>query len=188
VGRLHAGGKRIDPGLARRDDLLVQSQSALTDALAALDTPWTSGPLAEPARSLLAKRAQELEVALQEYDALAASVRGTSDSWVLTHGEPHRGNVIVGAEGALFLVDWDTTLVAPRERDLQIVLDEKLSGWDEYASVVGDVPLDPEALDLYQRRWELADIAIFVRLFRRAHEEDENSLAAFGHLRRYLDR
>jgi spectinomycin phosphotransferase len=188
VGRLHAGGERIDPGLARRDDLRIQSRSALTDALAALDTPWTAGPLAEPARLLLAKRAQELEVALQEYDALAASVRETSDSWVLTHGEPHRGNVIVGEDGAFHLVDWDTTLVAPRERDLQIVLDEKLTGWDEYASIVGDVPLDPEALDLYRRRWELADIADFVRLFRRAHEEDANTVAAFGHLRSYLDR
>ena len=188
VGRLHAGGQRIDAGVARRDDLGIQSRSALSDALAALATPWTAGPFAEPARALLAKHAQGLDVALQEYDGLAASVRETSETWVLTHGEPHRGNVIMGEDGAPYLVDWDTTLVAPRERDLQIVLDEKLTGWDEYASVAGDVPLNPEALDLYRRRWELADIAIFVRLFRRAHEEEENTVAAFGHLRSYLDR
>jgi aminoglycoside phosphotransferase (APT) family kinase protein len=59
-------------------------------------------------------------------------VRESSDSWVVTHGEPHRGNVIRDPRGGVYLVDWDTTLIAPRERDLRMVLDRELTGWDEY--------------------------------------------------------
>jgi spectinomycin phosphotransferase len=183
LGRLHAAGESIPAGLPRRDDGAIPSRTTLEEALAALDLPWDTGPFAEPARALLADRADELDLRLRDYDALAARVHERSDSWVITHGEPHRGNVIVDTRGGLRLVDWDTTLVAARERDLFMVLDEKLTGWDEYSSVVGDVPLDHEALELYRRWWDLSDIAVFLALFRRPHEENENTVASFEVLR-----
>ena len=186
LGRLHAASDGIPAGLPRRDDGSIPSRATLEQALATLEVPWNTGPLAEPARALLAERAEELDLGLRDYDALAARVRERSDSWVVTHGEPHRGNVMVDTLGGLRLVDWDTTLVAPRERDLLMVLDDRLTGWDEYIAVVGDVPLDREALELYRRWWRLADIAVFVALFRRPHEEDENTVASFEVLRRNL--
>jgi spectinomycin phosphotransferase len=187
LGRLHAAGESIPAGLPRRDDGSIPSRTTLEEALATLDVPWETGPFAAPARALLADRADELDLRLRNYDALAARVHERSDSWVITHGEPHRGNVMVDTRGGLRLVDWDTTLIAPRERDLLMVLDEKLTGWDEYSSVVGDVPLDQEALELYRRWWDLSDIAVFLALFRRPHEENENTVASFEVLRSNLN-
>jgi spectinomycin phosphotransferase len=74
----------------------------------------------------------------------------------VTHGEPHRANVIRTAEG-FRLVDWDTTLVAPRERDLFIVLDAARTGWSSYATVVA-AELNEDTLRLYHAWWELSDI------------------------------
>ena len=107
--------------------------------------------------------------------------------WVVTHGEPHRGNTILDPSGRLHLVDWDTTLVAPRERDLWWIVDDELTGWDVFAAAAGDVSLDTEAVELYRRRWDLSDIASFVAEFRRPHEDDANTSASFGHLRSYLE-
>jgi hypothetical protein len=84
-------------------------------------------------------------------------------------GEPHSANVIRDPRGRFLLVDWDTTLVAPRERDLRMVLDQNMTGWDEYCSVVGSVRLDERAMRLYHRWWELAEICIFTQRFRRRH-------------------
>jgi hypothetical protein len=53
----------------------------------------------------------------------------------------------------------DTTLIAPRERDLRMVLDDDLTGWDEYLAAAGDATLNLHAVELYRRWWELADIA-----------------------------
>ncbi len=186
LGRLHVASEVVPVGLPRREDLTIPSRSVLSEALAELSLPWQTGPFAEPARALLGAKAGELERRLRSYDAGAAEVRERSDSWVVTHGEPHRGNLIVDALGGIHLIDWDTTLVAPRERDLWMVLDDELTGWEEYAQVVGGVVLDADALQLYRQRWDLADIAVFVALFRRPHEEDENTTASFGHLRAYL--
>jgi spectinomycin phosphotransferase len=186
LGRLHAAGENVPADLPRRDDLRIPSRSALDEALANLGQAWQTGPFAEPARVLLAARADELRESMQSYDALAAHLRQRSDSWVITHGEPHRGNVLVDRRGARHLIDWDTTLVAARERDLWQVLNDELTGWAEYTAVVGNVALDTDALELYRQGWDLADIAAFVALFYRPHEEDENTAASFGHLRGYL--
>ncbi len=188
LGRLHTASGVVEQGLARRDDCGIPGRSGLEEALATLGSTWHAGPFAEPARALLAPRAEELEQRLRDYDVLAARVRRRSASWVITHGEPHRGNVIVVPDGSRLLVDWDTALVAPRERDLLFVLDERLTGWDAYTSTAGHVELDREALDLYGRRWALGDIGMFAADVLRPHEEDENTTASFGFLRGYLER
>lgn len=187
LGRLHVAGALVPADLPRRDDLTIPSRSVLDDALASLEEPWGTGPFADPARALLSASSDELRERLKAYDADAARTHERSDSWVVTHGEPHRANLIVGANGELRLIDWDTTRVAPRERDLWMVLDDELTGWDEYAAVCGDVSLDTEALDLCRRWWDLADIATFTALFRRQHADDENTAATFAGLRAYLE-
>ena len=181
VGRLHVAGEDVR-SLPQRDELTIPSRSVLLEALATLDAPWKSGPYADPARAALAAAADDLHRRLEAYDQDAARVLERTDSWVVTHGEPHRANLIATSEG-LRLVDWDTTRLAPRERDLWLVLDDELTGWDEYAAVVGDVSLDRETLALYRRWWGLADIAVFTADLRRPHVESEQSEANFRSLR-----
>jgi spectinomycin phosphotransferase len=79
-------------------------------------------------------------------------------------------------------VDWDTTLIAPRERDLRMVLDRELTGWDEYVAVAGAVSLNQEAIQLYDRWWDLTDIAIFIALFRRPHTRTDDTIASWENL------
>jgi spectinomycin phosphotransferase len=186
LGRLHTATDHVPGDLPGREDFAVPSRATLLEALGDLDRSWDFGPFAEPARKLLQSSGNELERRLQEYDKLAASVRESSDSWVITHGEPHRANVIREPQGAVRLIDWDTTLIAPRERDLWMVLDQDLTGWDEYRELSRAASLNHDALQLYRWWWDLADIAIFVGGFRRAHERTEDTVACWGHLARAL--
>jgi spectinomycin phosphotransferase len=179
LGRLHAATERVPPDLPRRDDLAIPSRAALVDALEDLDRRWDTGPFSEPTRRLLEANGLDLQRRLQEYDDMAAEVRESSGPWVVTHGEPHRANVIRDPKSGVHLVDWDTTLIAPRERDLRMVLDDELSGWDEYVGTAGDVSLNQQAIELYRRWWDLADTAIFVDLFRRRHERTEDMVASW---------
>lgn len=186
LGRLHAATEHVPAGLPRREEFALPSRAALVEALDDLDRHWASGPFAEPARRLLQAHAAEVGRGLEDYDELAAKVRESSEGWVITHGEPHRANVIRDPQGGVHLVDWDTTLVAPRERDLRMVLDEDLMGWDEYLAAARDATLNRQALELYRRWWELADIGIFVGLLRRRHERTEDVVASWENLREIL--
>ncbi len=52
-----------------------------------------------------------------EIAPFTARILFSSGTVLLTHGEPHPGNAMLAADGWR-LVDWDTALVAPLERDL----------------------------------------------------------------------
>jgi spectinomycin phosphotransferase len=182
LARLHATTAEIPAGLPRREDFAIPSRAVVMEALAELGDEWRFGPYAEPTRHLLAENGGELERRLHEYDELVAEVKASSEPWVITHGEPHRANVIRVPDGSMLLVDWDTTLLAPRERDLRMVLDDDLTGWEEYSSTFGDSELDRRAIELYRRWWDLADTAIYVALFRQPHERDTNTVASWENL------
>jgi spectinomycin phosphotransferase len=186
LGRLHAATERVAAGLPRRESFELPSRAALEEALHDLHRPWGSGPFGEPTRKLLHSSAEELERRLRDYDELIVRVRAGSESWVVTHGEPHRANVIRDPHGGLHLVDWDTTLIAPRERDLRMVLDDDLTGWDEYRARAGAASLNQEALRLYRWSWDLADIGIFVAGFRQPHERTADTAASWDSLAGYL--
>jgi spectinomycin phosphotransferase len=185
IGRLHAATHRVAGDLPHQEDFALPSRDSLEDALRNLDREWTTGPFAEPTRDLLAADATHIERRLREYDALAARVRESASSWVITHGEPHAANVIRDQKG-LHVVDWGWTMLAPRERDLKDILDEDHTGWAEYAAQSGAVAPNPTALELHRKRWALAEIAEYVALFRRPHERTQDTTKSWTNLTAYL--
>jgi hypothetical protein len=186
LGRLHAASGSVPPDLPGREDFALPGRRALGEALAHLDTRWDTGPFAEPARELLRTHAGRVRERLRAYDQRAGRVRDEPGLWVVTHGEPHSENVMRDAGGGLRLVDWDTTLIGPPERDLWMLLDTDLTGWDEYRDLTGVARVNGDALGVYRERWALAEISVYVAEFRRPHEETEDTRTWWEELGEYL--
>jgi spectinomycin phosphotransferase len=174
LARLH---RATPPTASVRIDVPVPGRRALEGAMRQIDRPWHGGPYSEPARQWLADHASLVRVQLAELDRLAARVgAGTA---VVTHGEPHPGNVL-DVQGQLFLIDWDTVAMAPPERDLSMLADDA-GTLAAYASATGHEP-DPSAMALYRLAWDVNDIAAYVTQLRAPHEADEDSRDALTYL------
>lgn len=169
---------------APNDDHVIARRDALEHALHDVDEAWTSGPFGEPARALLATHRDALPAALRRYDELTEAVRRNS-SLVVTHGEPHRGNAIMTADGPV-LIDWDTARLAPAERDLWSLIAEDPSTRRLYESLSGSA-LDDAALTLYRLSWDLCEIALYIDDFRRPHDGTEDTAIAWTGLTTHLD-
>jgi len=148
---------RFEAGLSWRGDLET--------ALGELGRPWAGGPYAEPARELLAGSAGLVRRQLENLDRWTAKLAAADV--VVTHGEPHPGNVIGTADG-LALIDWDTVGLAPPERDLWSVVTESGDELRRYTELTGR-PVDPAVLEFYRLRWALDDLSCFVRDLRAPH-------------------
>lgn len=155
------------PVRAMVDDFAVPHRDELEAALRG-DDPGPCGPYVRESTQLLVAHAAPVRRLLGQYDALVARARAQPDDRsVLTHGEPHPGNTMLAA-GGWRLIDWDTALVAPPERDLWSLDPGDGSLLDTYADATGVVPL-PWLLELYRIRWDLADNAVDVARFRLPH-------------------
>jgi spectinomycin phosphotransferase len=170
--RLH----RALPGAARTYRPEVPHRAELDRALAELDRPWTGGPYSERVRNRLTRYAPAVRKQLARFDRLSEQVRASAAAPVLTHGEPHPGNVVFG-EGCVRLVDWDTAAIALPERDLWMLdTSDDMARGDlaRYAEASGR-PVDPAAIELYRLRWKLDDIASFVHLLRSPHTDNADT-------------
>jgi spectinomycin phosphotransferase len=72
------------------------------------------------------------------------------------------------------LVDWDTTALAPPERDLSLIVADPGPDSDHYQECTGHA-VDFDVITLYQLRWYLDDLASAARLFRRPHDENPDT-------------
>ncbi len=134
-----------------------------------LDTPWRTGPYAEPARQALAGHAGTVSGWLAELDGLARSLAAQDEQLVVTHGEPHPGNQIMTGQG-LRLIDWDTAALALPERDLWMLDDGSAGAFGPYAEVTGR-SVNGTAVRFFRLAWTLSDIASFAATFRAPHQQ-----------------
>ena len=105
---------------------------------------------------------------------------------MVTHGEPHSANFMTGDDGSMHLIDWDTVCLGPRERDLWIVAGDDRDALGSYEAVAGPFKPRPEAMELFDVRWTLADICVYVHWFREPHNDSEDDQACWEQLTRYL--
>ncbi len=163
LARLHAAQHGREAGVQRRPHE-VPERDALQDALDSLGRPWTGGAYSERARNALHDNAASVLDRLARFDELAAHLDRADVAPVVTHGEPHPGNLIWSPTG-LRLIDWDTVALAEPERDLWMLDDHH----EHYTDATGHT-LDPAAMEFYALAWTLSDIASFTDMFRTEHE------------------
>jgi len=171
-------------GRPAAEDFVVPNLDALQAMLRHPGGTWRSGPYAQRAHDLLVSHAADLQALISGYDRLARRVASQPERMVITHGEPHSGNVMVTASG-LLLVDWDTTLLAPPERDLWDLVSDDPALLDYYAAATG-TRLDDTALSLYRLWYDLFEIGGYLRLFHSPHQDTADTAESWKNLEHFL--
>jgi spectinomycin phosphotransferase len=168
------------PSDAPRRELVLPGRADLEAALQDLGRPWEGGPLSEMARLELAANAGIVGQWLASFDDLAARVAARAGPPVITHGEPHPGNLI-RVDGAFRLIDWDTVAISLPERDLWMLDDGPDGTLAVYRQMTGRA-VDDEAIALYRLAWRLTDIMLFTALLRSDHAINEGTEKAWNGL------
>jgi len=180
IAELHQTEVAVGPAV-RPVGLDLPGRHHLDTALLELDEPWSGGPLSEPARQAVRDSASELTELLTLADRLAAEAAQPGGTWVVTHGEPHAGNVMRTSEGRV-LVDWDTVALAPPERDLWMLVAGGADAADLYGRATGS-QLDKAALDYFRLAWDLSDLAEYLNVLRSPHGVNDDTVWGYEALR-----
>ena len=66
----------------------------------------------------IARYRSEILQTLERYDSLGRSAVALQTPFVITHGDPTPGNLILDTENRLHLIDWDGVCLGPPEKDV----------------------------------------------------------------------
>ena len=122
---------------------------------------WDQGPFGERARDAIQRALPTIIRWTSLYHRRASSEDSTT--WVTTHGEPHEQNQIL-TESGIVLVDWESLMLAPPDRDLRV----------------------PGGL--FDLEWRLDEIDQFATWFAGPHCDTEDDLEAIESLEDELSR
>jgi spectinomycin phosphotransferase len=114
-------------------------------------------------------RAKRGEIAciVQRAEQLARALQHRAVDLVVCHADLHGGNVLVGADEALAIVDWDEVILAPKERDLMFVGGGVGAVWNTaeedawFYQGYGTTTIDPFVLAYYRYERIVADFAAY---------------------------
>lgn len=122
----------------RREDYAAHGREMVLSFLETLINDTFSDPIAMQMAVFLQDKKQEIIDLIQCTEQLAQILRAQPLISVICHSDIHAGNLLIGHDGELYIVDWDEPILAPRERDLMYI------GGGLLAS--GLVPQEEEAL------------------------------------------
>ena len=78
-------------------------------------------PTAAKLADFTKSRRDEISQLIQRTQELALQLQSKSVELVLCHTDFHGGNILIGNDDRLYIVDWDNPLLAPKERDLMFI-------------------------------------------------------------------
>ncbi len=149
--------------------------------MARLENEAYTDPVARQLAAFLQERRSEVLGLVGRTDRLARTLQARSLDFVVCHSDLHAGNIHIDENGALYLVDWDNPILAPRERDLMYAgggqFNNRRTPQEEEALFYqgyGPVQADPAALAYYRYERIVEDIAAYCEQLLASNEGEED--------------
>lgn len=170
VAQVHASPLPPDlRALLPREPFIPTRRSLIARLADALAAPAPGDPVQREFAAFWQAQRNEIAALVESADALGAELRGRFESsaapLVLCHADMHTWNVLVADDGQWWLVDWDETMLALRERDLMFVIGGIGGdgiGLHETACFLqgyGPAEISGRGLTYYRTAWAVQDIA-----------------------------
>jgi len=112
------------------------------------------------------KNIKTIQTIVERAEMIGKGLGQANFEFVLCHADIHTANILITQEQELFIVDWDDTLFAPKERDLMFVLSEDTIHAREeqlFFDGYGNVEINQLALAYYRYEWCVQEIGDFGR-------------------------
>jgi spectinomycin phosphotransferase len=125
-------------------------------------------PVAADMVGFLESKRDDIVCLVERTEDLASALKAQQLKPTVCHADLHAGNLLVDEDGGFYLVDWDTLLLAPKERDLMFIGAGLMgSHWQPneeknlFFKGYGDTEVSDSALAYFRYERIIQDIAAF---------------------------
>ena len=146
-------------------------------------------PVAVKMALFLKSKSSEILKLVERAEELAITIQTQPLEYILCHADMHGWNLIVDKEDALYIVDWDTLIFAPVERDLMFIgagiWDSGLTAAEEeslFYKGYGQTEINHDVLAYYRFERIIQDIGDYCEYIFLSDEGGDDRMQCFEHL------
>jgi spectinomycin phosphotransferase len=146
-------------------------------------------PVAVKMALFLKSKSSEILKLVEHAEELAITIQEQPLAYVLCHADMHGWNLMVDKENALYIVDWDTLILAPVERDLMFIgagiWDSGLTAAEEeslFYQGYGQTKINQDAMAYYRFERIIQDIGDYCEYIFLSDEGGGDRMQCFEHL------
>ena len=136
--------------------------------LARIEAERFAEPIAAELAAFLKIKSAETRELVEQTSQMAQQMQTQPRDFILCHADMHAWNLLVTASGSFYIVDWDTLIFAPKERDLMFIGSGLHGGGhtpqEEEALFYrgyGPTPINPIAIAYYRFERIIEDIGVY---------------------------
>jgi spectinomycin phosphotransferase len=166
-------------------------RDTVTAFLGRLDHDVFTEPVAVKMALFLKSKSQAILDLVQRAESLAMTIQKQPLDYVLCHADIHGWNLLVDTQAAFYIVDWDTLIFAPKERDLMFIgadiWDSGLTAAEEesrFYKGYGQAEIDHDLLTYYRFERIIQDIGDYCEYIFLSDAGGDDRLQCLEHLQR----
>lgn len=107
--------------MVRRESFSPKWRQAMRSFYPLIDSEPSGDEIALKLLTFMKKYRIVIHRLVDRAEQLARKVQDQIPEFVLCHSDIHGGNVLIGGNGSIYIVDWDDPIMAPKERDLMFI-------------------------------------------------------------------
>lgn len=115
----------------RKENYSAKWREAVRVFDAHLDESQDGDEMALKLRAFMKENRPIIHRLVDRAEALGQKVQEQEPAFVLCHSDIHGGNVLINVSGAIYIVDWDEPIMAPKERDLMFIGGGVANVWND---------------------------------------------------------
>ncbi|MFN2254806.1 MAG: phosphotransferase [Candidatus Promineifilaceae bacterium] len=169
LGKIHSA--TLPPDVAaslRRETFSAYYRELVLSFLSIIDEETYCDAVAGELAVFMQEKWGEILNLIERAEQLAHVLKKEPPPFIVCHSDIHAGNIYIDDDDALYIVDWDEPILAPKERDLMYIggglLDSGLSPQEEecqFYEAYGHVEVSRHALAYYRLERIVQDIAAY---------------------------
>jgi spectinomycin phosphotransferase len=134
-----------------------------------IDADLAGDEMAFLLQAFMGEHREVIQRLVNRAESLSQMIEKQSLEFVLCHSDIHGGNVLIDGNGAIYIVDWDEPIMAPKERDLMFIGGGIANIWNNpreeelFYKGYGETKINRAILAYYRHERIVQDIAEYAQ-------------------------
>lgn len=173
--------------MLRRESYSPQWREAVRSLYAHIESEPRGDEVAVQLWLFMRQQATSIHRLVERAEQLAQKLKKKSFEFVLCHSDIHGGNLLMDENDAIYIVDWDSPIMAPKERDLMFIGGGVASFWNQpheedlFYKGYGKKEVNMEILAYYRHERIVEDIAIYGQQLLLTTAGNQDRLESYKH-------